>query len=165
MKKIIIALTIIIAITSEAFAVAYKKSIIEKLDKNQDGVVSFKEFNNASKRMFNKLDKNHDNLLSIKELKHKIAKKFNRSANNHTWSYDFDMTSEAKSKFMKLNQDDLIAKIKLKYSKRIRMFEKMDIDGNNNISKIEFLRGYKKKYNNRSKAHKRNKYNKNKCEY
>ena len=67
MKKLLMALVVILCAVSTVFAAEDHSA---KLDKNRDGKVSKKEYTSAVSKTFDKLDKNRDGSISLDELGH-----------------------------------------------------------------------------------------------
>ncbi|MDD4357692.1 MAG: hypothetical protein PHN98_10605 [Smithellaceae bacterium] len=67
MKKILIALVVMLCAVSTVFAA---EEILPKLDKNKDGKISKQEYLGAMSGSFDKLDKNRDGSITRDELGH-----------------------------------------------------------------------------------------------
>ncbi len=112
MKKILMSLLIMFFCTAISFAA---DSDFKKIDKNNDGKVSKKEYNGAAAKTFNNLDKNKDGSLIKDELQatDKVAiEKFMQEADTNKdgkiSKEEFAQAAEKRFKFLDKDNDGYI---------------------------------------------------------
>ena len=112
MKKILMSLLVVFFCTAVSFA---DDSDFKKIDINNDGKISKKEYMDAVTKNFDKIDKNKDGFLTKDELKatDKIAvKKFMKEADTNKdgkiSKEEFTGAAEKRFKFLDKNNDGFI---------------------------------------------------------
>jgi Ca2+-binding EF-hand superfamily protein len=112
MKRLLTAILLVLFCTAISLA---NDSDFKKVDKNNDGKVSKKEYLDAVKNTFNKIDKNKDGFLTKDELKaigridaEKFLKEEDINKDNKISKEEFIKAAEKRFKLLDKNNDGFI---------------------------------------------------------